>query len=382
MLTNCPLATLLNICHLQFINNYRRQSVEALSAWFLAQWFVGDTLNLLGALLNGQQLATTVMLACYFVLSDVLMLCQYVYYTALQKQRDAYARRMRAKGGKHHRTGSEGTNGHHHHHAHTHTHSVSKGSSSSLYYNVHRHNSSQRLHVSEQVGGQPGMVVLHQAPAGTPQIADGLATAAQAMRVSNAPSDMACTAYAGGVGTDDSPAHSPPQSPGRTQPGLGASKLVVAAIASASLISLGFAGTTAAWGGALQAPPASDIGRMAPLREGQVTVGQDQRAQRIMRPGSSLHQNVPGDASIEFDRNPSDWAKWEEVGRNWPYPSCCTLGQCQTIVNIYTTDVNVAHRCPCVACALCCVFATTIACIAMYFTWHLATISPHCAHRQ
>eukprot|EP00798_Chlamydomonas_sp_ICE-L_P019287 gene19287-25931_t len=77
----------------QFISNIRNQSAEALSIWFLAQWFVGDTLNLMGCLIQGQQLATTTFLAMYFILSDTVLLSQYVYYGALT----ARTKRLRKK---------------------------------------------------------------------------------------------------------------------------------------------------------------------------------------------------------------------------------------------------------------------------------------------
>lgn len=32
----------------QLYRNYRNQSAEALSPWFLAEWLLGDTFNLLG----------------------------------------------------------------------------------------------------------------------------------------------------------------------------------------------------------------------------------------------------------------------------------------------------------------------------------------------
>jgi hypothetical protein len=43
----------------QFISNFKNKSAEALSPWFLAQWLLGDTFNLTGALMQGQQLPTT-----------------------------------------------------------------------------------------------------------------------------------------------------------------------------------------------------------------------------------------------------------------------------------------------------------------------------------
>jgi hypothetical protein len=49
----------------QFISNFRNKSAEALSPWFLAQWLLGDTFNLTGALMQGEQLATTTYTAMY-----------------------------------------------------------------------------------------------------------------------------------------------------------------------------------------------------------------------------------------------------------------------------------------------------------------------------
>ncbi|KAG2502175.1 hypothetical protein HYH03_000662 [Edaphochlamys debaryana] len=88
----------------QFISNIKNQSAEALSIWFLVEWFAGDTLNLLGCLIQGEQLPTTTLLAMYFVLVDVIMLLQYIYYGAVQARR----KRLRAK----HRRSRH----HHHHH--------------------------------------------------------------------------------------------------------------------------------------------------------------------------------------------------------------------------------------------------------------------------
>ena len=71
----------------------------------------GDTCNLLGALLKGDQLPTVVFTAQYFICMDVVLLVQYVYYTTLQRQRErsAAARRHRHA----HR---------HHRHSHRHRH--------------------------------------------------------------------------------------------------------------------------------------------------------------------------------------------------------------------------------------------------------------------
>ncbi|MEW5298884.1 MAG: hypothetical protein WDW38_004808 [Sanguina aurantia] len=91
----------------QFIGNIRRGSADGISVWFLAEWFLGDTLNLLGCLVQGQQLPTTTFLAMYFVLVDVVMLMQFIYLGALQKRRQHLARVMAERAANRH---------HHHHH--------------------------------------------------------------------------------------------------------------------------------------------------------------------------------------------------------------------------------------------------------------------------
>ncbi|KDD72627.1 hypothetical protein H632_c3109p0, partial [Helicosporidium sp. ATCC 50920] len=72
----------------QMITNYRRQAADALSAWFLAEWLLGDTFNLLGCLLKGDQLPTVVITAQYFVCIDTVLLLQYMYYSGLQRRRE------------------------------------------------------------------------------------------------------------------------------------------------------------------------------------------------------------------------------------------------------------------------------------------------------
>lgn len=98
----------------QFISNIANQSSEALSIWFLVEWFAGDTLSLMGCIIQGQQLPTTTMLAAYFVLVDVLMLIQYIYYGALQARRA----RQRAKAARRRQHGAHTPHHHHRHHHH------------------------------------------------------------------------------------------------------------------------------------------------------------------------------------------------------------------------------------------------------------------------
>lgn len=64
----------------QFISNWRLQSAEALSPWFLFQWLAGDTFNFLGCILTGDQLATQNLSASYFMFADFVIISQYMYY--------------------------------------------------------------------------------------------------------------------------------------------------------------------------------------------------------------------------------------------------------------------------------------------------------------
>lgn len=81
----------------------------------LLQWLGGDTFNLVGSLLKGDQPQSVVLTAQYFVLMDCVMLVQYLYYTAwqrlLSRERVFHLRRHRR-----HR---------HHHHPHAVAHSGS-----------------------------------------------------------------------------------------------------------------------------------------------------------------------------------------------------------------------------------------------------------------
>lgn len=102
----------------QLITNYHRQSAEALSPFFLAQWLLGDTCNLLGALLKGDQPETVILTAQYFICMDVVLLVQYLYYTAVSRRLErTYALAAR----RHHRY--HGHHGHGHHHGHHRHHS-------------------------------------------------------------------------------------------------------------------------------------------------------------------------------------------------------------------------------------------------------------------
>jgi hypothetical protein len=100
----------------QLVTNYRRQSADALSPFFLAEWLLGDTANLLGALLRGDQPQTVVLTAQYFICMDCVLVLQYLYYTSLARRRERtfVLARRREQQRRHRAAGGHG----HHRHAH------------------------------------------------------------------------------------------------------------------------------------------------------------------------------------------------------------------------------------------------------------------------
>ncbi|PGH36666.1 hypothetical protein GX50_00528 [[Emmonsia] crescens] len=63
----------------QIIENFRRGSADGLSILFLVVWLAGDIFNILGAVLQGV-LPTMTILAVYYTLADIVLLCQCFYY--------------------------------------------------------------------------------------------------------------------------------------------------------------------------------------------------------------------------------------------------------------------------------------------------------------
>ena len=59
----------------QLVLNYRAKSARGLSPYFLLQWLAGDSFNLIGCVLTGDQAPTQTYTAVYFVLSDLALLC-------------------------------------------------------------------------------------------------------------------------------------------------------------------------------------------------------------------------------------------------------------------------------------------------------------------
>jgi uncharacterized protein with PQ loop repeat len=64
----------------QIYKNYQLQSTAGLSMYFLIEWCLGDTTNLLGCLLT-KQASWQIVVASYYVFVDVCLVSQYFWYT-------------------------------------------------------------------------------------------------------------------------------------------------------------------------------------------------------------------------------------------------------------------------------------------------------------
>ncbi|KAL1924255.1 uncharacterized protein VTP21DRAFT_7290 [Calcarisporiella thermophila] len=65
----------------QLIENYRRKSGEGLSLGFLLVWLLGDSMNLMGVIME-DLLFTQFLLGVYYVCADVCIISQVYYYRA------------------------------------------------------------------------------------------------------------------------------------------------------------------------------------------------------------------------------------------------------------------------------------------------------------
>ncbi|KAI1962407.1 hypothetical protein LOZ58_002748 [Ophidiomyces ophidiicola] len=68
----------------QIYKNYKIQSTAGLSAWFLVEWCLGDSGNLIGSILT-RQAGWQITIAAYYVLVDVVLVFQYYWYTYLKE---------------------------------------------------------------------------------------------------------------------------------------------------------------------------------------------------------------------------------------------------------------------------------------------------------
>ncbi|GAB4820511.1 hypothetical protein N2152v2_007557 [Parachlorella kessleri] len=122
----------------QLLANYRNKSAEALSPYFLAEWLLGDTCNLVGALLKGDQVPTVVFTAQYFICMDVVLLVQFIYYTTLQRRRERLLSRRHSR---------------HHRHRHRHRqHALPQGAVVS----AEQHPQPQQQHQQPSAAGSSG----------------------------------------------------------------------------------------------------------------------------------------------------------------------------------------------------------------------------------
>lgn len=64
--------------------NLQRSSTEGVSPGFLANWMLGDVLNLLGCLLT-RQLPFQTLLATYYCFIDSCLVCQYCLYNVVRR---------------------------------------------------------------------------------------------------------------------------------------------------------------------------------------------------------------------------------------------------------------------------------------------------------
>ncbi|OJJ49813.1 hypothetical protein ASPZODRAFT_128343 [Penicilliopsis zonata CBS 506.65] len=72
----------------QIYKNYALQSTSGLSLFFLVEWCLGDTTNLVGALLT-RQAGWQVVIAGYYVFVDVILVLQFFWYTHYKPSREA-----------------------------------------------------------------------------------------------------------------------------------------------------------------------------------------------------------------------------------------------------------------------------------------------------
>lgn len=73
----------------QLYKNFALSSASGLSVYFLMVWFLGDLANMLGALFT-EQAAWQVVVATYFVMVDVILCGQYIWYERLRSWRQKH----------------------------------------------------------------------------------------------------------------------------------------------------------------------------------------------------------------------------------------------------------------------------------------------------
>lgn len=72
----------------QIYKNFALRSASGLSVYFLMEWFLGDLSNMLGAIFT-KQATWQVVVAAYFVMVDVILCGQYIWYERLRSWRES-----------------------------------------------------------------------------------------------------------------------------------------------------------------------------------------------------------------------------------------------------------------------------------------------------
>lgn len=72
----------------QILENYKLQSGEGLSVFFVLIWLVGDLCNLFGAML-ANLLPTIIILSAYYTICDLVLLAQIYYYRWVKSKRSS-----------------------------------------------------------------------------------------------------------------------------------------------------------------------------------------------------------------------------------------------------------------------------------------------------
>ncbi|KAK4229893.1 putative vacuolar amino acid transporter YPQ1 [Podospora fimiseda] len=90
----------------QLIANYKAKSADALSMKFLLIWLLGDIANLSGALWTSLA-PSTIALACYFCVADLILITQCTYYNTINARRRAREQHHRHHGHHHHQDSTQ-----------------------------------------------------------------------------------------------------------------------------------------------------------------------------------------------------------------------------------------------------------------------------------
>ena len=81
----------------QMLQNYHLKTSEGLSGYFLLLWAFGDSCNLVACVLTGDQTPVQMYTAVYFLMSDSVLISQFVLYRKRQIQREERQTRRRRR---------------------------------------------------------------------------------------------------------------------------------------------------------------------------------------------------------------------------------------------------------------------------------------------